>query len=493
MRVKTVIRIVLLCSLIAIATLLVLYREPILKKFTRTEQASRGAVYYCPMHPTYTSDRPGDCPICNMKLEKREPVAEKPATPLAQAPQKAKDICYMHNCPMVHDGKPCPMLVVATLGEKVVCPVCGSHVSQGETLVSEEKVLYPTEPSGYAPILLSPQKMQLIGVKTSPVQRRPLTKVIRTVGRVTVDETRVHHIHPKVEGWVDEVYAKYEGDKVKKNEPLFSFYSPDFVTAQQEYLTALKMLKEQPKDADRETQSEAQSNLDSTRKRLLWWDVTEAQVEELERQGSPSKNLVLSSPIDGVVLEKHVFSGKYMERGRTFYKLADLSTIWVDADLYEYDLPIVQVGQVASVSLPSDPEKVYEGKVIYIAPFLKPATRTAVARLELPNSEYSLKPDMYVTAQIALDLGERLVAPSEAVLDTGVRKILFVSKGEGIFEPRDVSVGVKTEEGVEIKEGVKEGEVVVTSGNFLIDSESRLKSAIEGMGGGEHQHGGHQH
>jgi len=491
-------------------------------------------VYYCPMHPTYTSDHPGDCPICNMRLVKRE---MGPTTPVPKKGQSLEDICILHNCPKLHEGRPCPMMVVAKAGEKVICPVCGTHVAEA---AQERKILYWTDPmmpgyqsdkpgkspmgmdlipvyeeasgesggtqatsptlssrdvprsgaspTGYAPVLVTPQKQQWIGVKTAPVQKRRMIKTIRTVGIVKVDETRRVHIHPKVEGWVGEIYAKYEGDAVKRGQPLFSFYSPDFVTTQQEYLATLKTLKEIPTDASSNVRAAAQNNAAASRQRLLWWDVTEEQIQELEKRASPAKTLLLTSPIDGVVLAKHIFPGEYMPRGGDFYHLVDLSAVWVDADLYEYDLPLVTVGQEATVVLPNDAEHPLRGKVMYVSPIVQPETRTATARLELPNPKGILKPGMYTNTQITVDLGMRLAVPTEAILDTGIRQIVFVDRGQGLFEPRDVTVGVKADGTYEIKSGVNEGEVVVVSGNFLIDSESRLKGALEGMEGTEHQH-----
>ena len=493
-----------------------------------THQASRKAVYYCPMHPTYTSDRPGDCPICNMKLVKREASSGAPTQP--STAKRLADICYLHNCPKVHEGQPCPMLVVAKAGEAVTCPICGTHVAEASES-KPRKILYWTDPmipgytsdkpgkspmgmdlvpvyeeeagplavttapAGYAPILVTPQKQQLIGVKTASAQTRMMTKTIRTAGQVSVDETRIVHVHPKVEGWIEEIYAKYEGDTVKKGQPLFSFSSPDFITTQQEYLSALHVWHQLPPEASPDVQATAQANVAAARQRLLWWDITEKQIQELEQRGTPANTLLLSSPIDGVVLKKHVWPGEFMERGADFFHLADLSTVWVDAELYEYDLPLVTVRQETVVVLPHDPDHQLRGKVVYVAPVLKPETRTATARLEFPNPDGFLKPGMYVTAQILVNLGERLVVPEEAVLDTGTRQILFVDKGQGVFEPRDVTVGVKADGFYEVKSGVVEGEAVVTSANFLIDSESRLKAALEGFAepppqaGGEHQHG----
>lgn len=492
-----------------------------------SETGQAKAVYYCPMHPSYTSERPGDCPICNMRFVKREQAATPSPQPTGDRRQATKDICYLHNCPMVHQGKPCPMLVVAKAGEKVTCPICGTHVAEAATRPKEKQVLYWTDPmlpgyksdkpgkspmgmdlvpvyaeetvpstsgemaTGYIPILVSPQKRQLIGVKTSVAEKRRLTKTIRTVGRVMIDETKRVHVHPKVEGWVQEIYAKYEGDAVTKGQPLFSFSSPDFIATQQEYLAAGQALRDVPPNASEEIRSIAQANVAAARGRLLWWDITAEQIQAIEQAGVPSQALVLTSPIDGVVLTKHVFPGEYMERGGDFYHLIDLSTIWVDVDLYEYDLPFVAVGQEATVSFPHDAHAPLTGKVIYLSPTVNAITRTATARLEFPNPAGTLRPGMYATAQLMADLGERLVVPAEAVMDTGTRQIVFVDKGQGIFEPREATVGAKTDGAQEITHGVEAGEAVVTSGNFLIDSESRLKAALEGFGGGEegHQHG----
>ncbi len=469
-------------------------------------------VYYCPMHPDYTSGRPGECPICHMQLVKREGQPKEPA-----------DLCTLHNCPMAHDGRPCPMLVVSKPGEEVTCPVCGTHVA-GSTESASKKILYWTDPmlpgyksdkpgkspmgmdlvpvyeemaggavastpEGYAAVLLSPQKRQLIGIKTSPARKQPLTRKIRTVGLVMVDETRIVHVHPKVEGWIKEIYARYEGDAVKKGQPLFSFYSPDFVSVQQEFLTALRLLKELPADAGPAVKEASGKNLAAARQRLLWWDVTEDQVRELERKGNVSETLVLVSPMDGIVLKKHVWAGEYMDRGADFYHIADLSSLWVDARLYELDLAVVRVGQEASITFEKGTDQELRGKVIFVSPTLETETRTAVARLEFPNAQGQLKPGMFATAEISVDLGEKLVVPTEAVLDSGTRQLLFVDKGEGLLEPREVVVGAKGDGLWEIVRGVSEGEPVVVNGNFLVDSESRLKSALEGAASPGHKHG----
>ena len=472
MRSRRKIALVVLIAAVLAAVVAVRMARP-LRHAGHSEQAA--ALYYCPMHPDYTSPRPGECPICHMQLVKRE--KEAPAG-------KPEDLCVMHNCPMAHDGRPCPMLVVSKPGEEVSCPICGTHVAG-----KEEGSSSAVSAQGYAAVLLSPQKRQLIGVKTAPARKQALIKKIRTVGLVKVDETRIAHVHPKVEGWIEEIYARYEGDAVKKGEPLFSFYSPDFVSVQQEVLTALQFLKGLPANAGPEVKEAAEKNAAAARQRLLWWDVTPQQVDLLEKRGSPQKMLVMVSPMDGIVLKKHVWAGEYMERGADFYHIADLSSLWVEAKLYELDLGLVRVGQEAVIRFEKGDEQERAGKVVFVSPTLEEETRTAVARLEFTNADGGLKPGMFATAEILVDLGEKLVVPSEAVLDSGTRQILFVDKGEGLLEPREVKVGTKGDGLWEILSGVREGEPVVVNGNFLVDSESRLKAALEGAGSPGHQHG----
>lgn len=438
-------------------------------------------VYYCPMHPTYTSDRPGDCPICNMRLVRREDKGtEMTQESIPQKDRAARKILYWTD----------PMMPGFKSEKPGKSPMGMEMAPVYEEETGEEMA---GGPAGYAAVSLSPQKRQLIGVKTASAERRRVAKTIRTVGRVLVDETRIVRVHPKVEGWVREIYARYEGDTVRKGQPLFSFYSPDFITVQQEYLSVLALVKQTPAGASSGVADSARANLEAVRQRLLWWDITEEQVRELEKRGSPAETLVLVSPIDGVVLRKHVWAGKFMERGGDFYHLADLTTIWVDADLYEQDLPHVSVGQEATVTLSQAGQAVFRGKVIYVSPTVNMETRTATARLELPNPDGTLRPGQYATAEISVDMGERLVVPAQAVQDTGERKILFVSKGDGLLEPREVHVGARAGDDVEVLHGVSEGETVVTSGNFLIDSESRLKAALEGMSSPEPGEAPHRH
>ncbi len=440
--------------------------------------ASRHAVYYCPMHPSYTSDRPGDCPICNMRLVKREADAASGATPAVRHEQKtAKDVCYLHQCPMAQQGKPCPMLVVAKEGEAVTCPVCGTHIAAPEAPASStlrraqgrpehnrgaagKRIVYWTDPmlpgyksdtpgrspmgmelvpvyeseesasgagpapEGYATVLVTPYKQQLIGVRTAPVARRALTKTIRTVGRVA--------------------------------------YDPELYQTEQEYLQSLSgWLEALSIQADPQVVQRAQQLVESSRTRLRLLGLGEEMIQDLSAKSGPDRSLLLA---DG--------SGE----------------VWVYASVYEFELPRISVGQTAMLELPAAPGAAFTGTVRAIDSVLDAATRSARVRVRVKDPDGALKPEMFVNVSIAVPLGETLAVPAEAVFNTGTKQIVFVAKGQGMFEPRDVTLGANADGSVEVIAGVVEGEPVVTSGNFLIDSESRLKGALQGMSPDEQDH-----
>ena len=416
------------------------------------------ATYYCPMHPTYTSDRPGDCPICNMKLVKKEQDASSQLSAISHQ-QKTRDVCYLHNCPMAHEGKPCPMLVVSKKGEKVICPICGAHVAEAAEARHEKKLLYWTDPmipgykadkpgkspmgmelvpvyeeeaiggsaasiEGYAPILVSPQKQQLIGVKTAPVQKRAITKSIRTTGRIA--------------------------------------YDPELYQAEQEYLSALKTWKQAQAGAISAVAEQAKQLIEASRMRLRLMGLSPSLLEEIGTWEGPDRRLLLAEPG---------------------------TEAWVYATIYEYELPFVTLDQILTVDVPSIPGQVFEGAIRSIDTVLDPATRSVRVRALLADPTGLLKPEMFVNATITVPLGEVVAIPDEAVMNTGTRQVVFVAKGQGLFEPRDVTLGVTADGYDEVKRGVAEGETVVTSGNFLVDSESRLKAALQGTASEGHQHG----
>jgi RND family efflux transporter MFP subunit len=338
-------------------------------------------------------------------------------------------------------------------------------------------------PSGT--IQITAQKQQLIGVQYARVTLRPLTRTIRAVGRLTYDETKITHIHTKFDGWLDKVYVDFTGQLIHKGQPLFTVYSPDLVSTQQEYLIA-KRAKKYLSDAPVfEAVQGASTLLESTRERLKLWDISDDQIAELEKTGEVKRDLTLYSPVSGFVLDRKAFENVRVTSDMDLYTIADLSTVWANAEIYEYEVPYVKLDQTAIMQLSYYPGETFRGKVTYIYPQLDATTRTVKVRLEFPNREFKLKPDMYADIQLQIDYGTRLVVPQDAVLDSGSDQVVFVARGEGYFEPRKVEVGPKVDDTVVILSGLKAGETIVSSGNFLVDSESRLKTAMGQMVGME--------
>ena len=338
-----------------------------------------------------------------------------------------------------------------------------------------------TEPPNV--VIIPQERLQTIGVKYEPVARHKLHKLIRTVGRVAVDERRVAKVTIKFHGWIERLFVSAMGDHVKKGQELFTIYSPDLVATQEEYLLALQGRKQLGESEFPEVARSSQELLEATRHRLHLWDISEDHIRDLERTKQVTKTLPIHSPITGTVIRKEVVQGSHVEAGEELYTIADLSRLWVLADIYEYELPFVKVGQQASVSLSYDPGTVLTGRVGFIYPTLDPKTRTARVRFELDNTGETLKPDMYANVELGVELGTRLAIPQEAIIESGRKQVVFIHHGGGKLEPRLIKTGVKTGEWSEVLEGLKEGDHVVTSANFLIDSESRLKSAIDSMGG----------
>ncbi len=336
-------------------------------------------------------------------------------------------------------------------------------------------------PSGTTQI--TAQKQQLIGVQYGQAALRPLVRTIRAVGRVTYDETKITRIHTKFDGWIKKVYLNFTGMLIRKGQPLFTIYSPELVSTQQEYLIALRGQKYLGDSPYAEATRGASSLRESTLERLKLWDISDDQIEELEKTGKVKRDLTLYSPVDGFVLERKAFENVRVTPDLDLYTIADLFTVWVNAQVYEYEVPYVRLGQKAIMSLSYFPGETFGGRVSYIYPELDTTTRTLRVRIEFPNSEFKLKPDMYADVQLQIDYGTRLVVPQDAVLDSGTEQVVFVARGDGYFEPRKVVVGPKIDDSVVILSGLKAGEKIVTSGNFLVDSESRLKTAMGQMAG----------
>lgn len=332
-------------------------------------------------------------------------------------------------------------------------------------------------------VTIAPERLQTIGVKYEQAARRPMQKGIRTVGRVALDERRLAKVTIKFHGWIEKLLVSAVGDRVRKGQVLFTIYSPDLVATQEEYLLALRGRRELGESQLSEAARGAKDLLEATRHRLHLWDISPEHIQELEQTGQVVRTLPIHSPITGTVVGKEIVQGTHVEPGQELYTIADLSHVWIMADVYEYELSFVKQGQKARVTLSYEPGSVMAAVVGFVYPTLDPKTRTARVRFELDNPGEKLKPDMYTNVELIVNLGTRLVIPKEAVIESGQKQLVFIHHGGGRLEPRLIKTGMKGEEYLEVLEGVREGDHVVTSANFLVDSESRLKSAVESMGG----------
>ena len=332
-------------------------------------------------------------------------------------------------------------------------------------------------------IRIDPVTVQNMGVRTALVQKKPLVKYIRAFGNIRTDETKLYEINTKFAGWIEKLYVESKGEVVRKGQPLFDIYSPELVSAQEEYLLALRQYKNLSGSPYPSIREGAERLVQASRTRLLYWDHTEEQIREIERTGKTRKTVTIHSPASGVVVIRKATEGRYFKPGKRMYKIADLSTVWVDVEIYEYDLPWIHEGMTAEMELPYTPGKRFHGKVLYIYPYLNPQTRTAKLRLEFPNQNYDLKLDMYANVYLKSTVSEdSLVIPQESVIRSGVRNLVFLSLGKGRFEPRDVKLGMEGNDNeYQVLEGLKEGEEIVISAQFMLDSESRLREAIEKM------------
>jgi Cu(I)/Ag(I) efflux system membrane fusion protein len=381
------------------------------------------------MHPGFVAERPGACPICGMTLVPMQESARGPAA-------------ARHN----------------------------DHESHGPAAAALDRAV----------VELTPERRRQLGLRSEPVVSVALQHTIRTVGRVTADERRVHHVHARVEGYLERIEVDFVGRLVERGEVLASLYSPELLATQQEYLLAWRA-RERLAGSEVEGVRQGASDLvGAARQRLLLWDIRAADIERLERGGEPLRTLDLHAPASGYVTGKMAVAGMRVTPADILFDIADLSRLWVMADVYESDLPGVRLGMDAELTLAHLPGRSWAGTVAHVAPTVDEATRTIKARVEVANADGALKPGMFAEVQLKAMLGRGLVAPASALLVSGTRTLAFVER-DGRIEPRELAVGPRGDEGVRILAGVSEGERVVTSPGFLLDSESSLKATLAAL------------
>jgi Cu(I)/Ag(I) efflux system membrane fusion protein len=419
----------------------------------------------CAMHPSVRMKEPGNCPICGMELVPVKKNQGQKADPPSTDAQKENQV--------TSDNESTGNMGSSMGGMDHNMPRMGAPPTGGKQRESKSE------------FTVSPERQQLIGVRTEPVAMRSMDKKIRTVGRVTLDETKITKINTKFSGWIDKLYVDYTLEHVKKGDPLFSIYSPELVSTEEEYLLALRSKKILTDNEYPEISGGADSLLDATRKRLELWDISESQIRELARTGKVKESLVIYSPVSGDVIEKNAFQNMYVEPNTSLYTIADHSDVWVEVDIYEQDIPLIKLGDIAVMTLESFPGKEFHGKINFIPPHIDMKTRTVKARLEFPNPNLKLLPEMYGDVSINIPLGRRLTIPESAVLRTGKNDLVFVDKGGGSMEIKKVELGDNAGGYYEVLKGLKEGEMVVTRANFLIDSESNMQAAVASWNGDE--------
>jgi len=403
-------------------------------------KAARKVLYWVDaMHPAYKSDKPGIAPDCGMKLE-----------------------------PVYADGGVAPAVSAA-----------------GVPLPSEA-----TPPSTLPPgtVRITPEKQQLIGVTYGRAEAMGTTRTIHAAGKVAIDETRIQHVHTKVEGWIDTVFADFTGKLVRKGDPLLTIYSPEMLATQRELLLAAKakdLMQHNPLPA---AYDQSDAMVEAARRRLELWDLSPAQIDRVIETREPVKNITLYSPATGYITDRKAFPQLKVMPDTDLYTIVDLSRVWIAADVFEYEASNVRVNSTARVSFQALPGRTFTARVDYIQPQVDAMTRTLKVRLDMDNPGGTLKPDMYADVEFQVGMAVKLTVPAEAVLDSGERKTVFVDRGNGYFEPRQVTTGERAGGRIQILSGLREEERVVTSGNFLIDSESQMKAAAAGMESHDRQH-----
>ncbi|MGC8915587.1 MAG: efflux RND transporter periplasmic adaptor subunit [Thermoanaerobaculum sp.] len=465
-------------------------------------QQATGVRYHCPMHPTYVTDKPGDCPICGMRLV---PIEEKTAPTTVPS-----YVCPMH--PEVVSEKPgrCPKcgmkLVPKATAEpetpktspvpgaerkildyrNPMDPTITSPVPMKDSMGMDYVPVYADEVQpapgpkveGYAPVSMEAAGIARSGIQTVVAVTGTLGEAIRAVGTVVPDERLVTHVHTKVSGWIERLFVNFTGQYVKKGEPLLEIYSPELLASQEEYLRAKALSEQLAASASKEAKKAAHELATAAAQRLVLLDVPQDFLAHLDATKTPSRTVILCAPTAGYVLAKGTFAGQKVEPGMELYMVVDLSRLWVEADFYEQEAAMLEVGIPTRVTLPYRPGTVFTGPITYIDPIVNPESRTVRVRVELANPGGELKPDMYANVEVMPEPKSGVIVPDSAVMDTGTRQIAFVEAQPGFFVPREITVARRAGGQALVTQGLAAGERVVAKGTFLLDSESRLRAAL---------------
>lgn len=465
---KKIVLLILLTATLGAVYLVATQRWPRSRAGSPSGGEKRVLYWYDAMNPQHHFSQPGKAPD-GMDLVPAYADAASAAGGVTSAPpsngEDARKILYWYD----------PMHPAYKSDKPGIAPDCGM------TLVPKYA---DGEAASMAPgtVTVAAEGQALAGVRTAVVERRSLVRELRTTAQIAADETRISHIHVKVSGYIDKVYVDYIGQQVKKGDPLFTLYSPDLVSTEQEYLIARRGDATLASAPFEEVSRGAQTLLDSARERLKLWDVSDEEIQQLDRTGKVQRDLTFYSPVAGFITDRKAFPQTSVTPDTELYTVTDLSSVWALADVYEYEVPFVHVGQKVTLSLSYYPGKTYAGTISFIDPVADPQSHTVKVRVQLSNPGFALKPQMFADATLHIDYGRQVVIPEEAVLDSGADQRVFVVHPGGNFEPRKVTLGPAVGDDVAVLAGLKPGETVVTSGNFLIDSESRLKDAVSGMG-----------
>jgi len=420
-------------------------------------------LYSCGMHPEVISDEPGNCPICGMKLTPIKNTAHKAEQSSSSALEKESNILYWR------------------------APMDATEIYEkpGKSKMGMDLVpVYAGEEGGGAGrITIDGTLQQNMNLRVAKVGRRDISNVIRVYGKVTYAEDKKYSVNTKINGWIEKLYVNTSGQKVQKGQPLMEIYSPELVSTQEEYLLALKNYEKLASSPYESMRINAKNLITLTRDRLDNWDISKSEIDNIKKTGKTRRTILLKSRVTGIVTHKNVVEGDKVSPGMDLFHIADLSKIWIEASVYESELPLIKVGQKAELGLDHLLGKKLEGKVDFIYPFLDQKSKANNIRLVFENSDLILKPDMYATVLIYSDAAiDSLAIPTEAVIHSGKRKIVFISKEKGEFEPREVTIGAESEDGyIQIISGLFEHEAVVVSGQFLLDSESQTREAIAKM------------